>query len=189
MDQFDDRDFAHPTARSTRMTKAWKHLCALAALITFTAPLAAQDYPAQDIHFVTGFPPGSGADVLTRYFAEKLRPLTNRPVIVDNKVGASGAIALKGVSLAKPDGYTMYLGAGSATGAQMHLYKVTPVTIESFQIAATINRQAFMIVVDAKSPYQTLPQLTEAMKKKGKEASYASGAPSSIVLGELYKSL
>ncbi len=103
--------------------------CAVAAsLLAGQASAIAQDYPAHDIHFVTGFPPGSGADVLTRYFAEKVRALANRPVIVDNKVGASGAIALKSVSMAKPDGYTMYLGAGSATAAQMHLYKAPPVT-------------------------------------------------------------
>jgi tripartite-type tricarboxylate transporter receptor subunit TctC len=149
---------------------------------------SAQAYPNQDIHFVTGFPGGSGADVLTRYFAEKLRPLANRTIVVENKVGASGAIAIKHVALAKPDGYTMYLSAGSATAAQMHLSKVPPVdVIKSFQIAATLNKQAFMIVVDAKSPYKTIAELTAAVKKKGKDASWAVAAPSGIVLGEMYK--
>jgi tripartite-type tricarboxylate transporter receptor subunit TctC len=149
---------------------------------------SAQAYPSQDIHVVTGFPPGSGADVLTRYFAEKLRVAANRTVLVENKVGASGAIAVKYAALAKPDGHTMYLSAGSATAAQMHLFKVPPVdVIKSFQIAATINKQAFMIVVDARSPYKTIAELTAAMKKKGKEASWAVAATSGIVLGEMYK--
>jgi tripartite-type tricarboxylate transporter receptor subunit TctC len=148
----------------------------------------AQTYPAQDIHFVTGFPPGSGADVLTRFFAEKLRPIAGKSIIVENKVGASGAIAVKYAALAKPDGYTMYLSAGSATAAQMHLFKTPPVdVIKSFQIAATLNRQAFMIVVDAKSPYKSIAELTAAMKKKGKDATWASAATSGIVLGEMYK--
>ncbi|HWM47102.1 MAG TPA: tripartite tricarboxylate transporter substrate binding protein [Xanthobacteraceae bacterium] len=163
---------------------------ALVLALGSTGLATAQDYPTQDIHVVTGFPPGSGADVLTRYFAEKLRPLANRAVIVENKVGASGAIAVKYSALAKPDGHTMYLSAGSATAAQMHLFKTPPVdVVKAFQIAATLNRQAFMITVDAKSPYKTLADLTAAMKKKGKDASYATAATSGIVLGEMYKSL
>jgi tripartite-type tricarboxylate transporter receptor subunit TctC len=137
---------------------------AVAATTIPGLPAFAQAYPSQDLHMVNGFPPGSGADVLTRYFAEKVRPLANRPVIVENKVGASGAIAVQYSAQAKPDGHTMYLSAGSATAAQMYLYKNPPVQVlKAFQIAATLNRQAFMLVVDANSPYKTVQQLTEAM--------------------------
>jgi tripartite-type tricarboxylate transporter receptor subunit TctC len=159
-----------------------------AALAPSFAAAQAGGYPSQDIHVVTGFPPGSGADVLTRYFAEKLRVIANRTVIVENKVGASGAIAIKYAAMAKPDGHTIYLSAGSATAAQMHLFKTPPVDVtKAFQIAATVNKQAFMIVVDAKSPYKTIADLTAAMKKKGKDASWAVAATSGIVLGEMYK--
>jgi len=70
----------------------------------------------------------------------------------------------------------------------MHLYKNPPVDVgKAIQIAATINRQPFMLVVDAKSPYKTVAQLTEAMKKKGDKASYASAAPTGAIMGEIYK--
>ncbi len=173
-----------------RLKGIWRAVAAATALLAVAAaaPAGAQQYPSQDIHIVTGFPPGSGADVLTRYFAEKLRAKINQTVLVENKVGASGAIAIKYAALAKPDGYTMYLSAGSATAAQMHLFKTPPVdVIKAFQIAATLNKQAFMIVVDAKSPYKTIADLTAAMKKKGKDASWAVAATSGIVLGEMYK--
>ena len=84
----------------------------------FAAPASAQQYPTQDIHFVTGFPPGSGADVITRFFAEKMRVLTGRAVVVENKVGAAGGIAIEYAAKAKPDGYTVLLNAGSAHGRQ-----------------------------------------------------------------------
>ena len=58
--------------------------------------------------------------------------------------------------------------------------------LKALQIAATINRQAFMLVVDAKGPYRTVPDLTAAMKLKG---SYATAAPSGIVMGEMYKAI
>jgi tripartite-type tricarboxylate transporter receptor subunit TctC len=150
----------------------------------------ADDYPSQDLHFVTSFPPGSGADVLTRFFAEKVRSLTGRTVIVENRSGANGAIAVQYTARAKPDGYTMYLSAGSATAAQMHLFKAPPVDVlKAFQLAATINRQAFMLTVDVNSPYRNVPELTAAMKLKGSNASYATAATSGIIMGEMYKSI
>jgi tripartite-type tricarboxylate transporter receptor subunit TctC len=160
----------------------------IAALSVLTA--RADDYPSQDLHFVTSFPPGSGADVLTRFFAEKVRSLTGRTVIVENRSGANGAIAVQYTARAKPDGYTMYLSAGSATAAQMHLFKAPPVDVlKAFQLAATINRQAFMLTVDVNTPYRSVPELTAAMKLKGSNASYATAATSGIIMGEMYKSI
>ena len=77
-----------------------------------TAARYAQAYPSQDIRLICAFPPGSGADVLVRYFAEKLRPIAGRTVIVENKSGAGGNIATEYVARAKPDGYTIYVHAG-----------------------------------------------------------------------------
>jgi tripartite-type tricarboxylate transporter receptor subunit TctC len=173
------------------MKRSTYWLLALAASLTALCSGAqAQQYPSQDIHFVTGFPPGSGADVITRYFAEKLRPLAGRTILVENKVGAAGAISIEYAAKSKPDGYTILLNAGSATAASMHLLKKPPVDVlKSFQIAATINRQAFMMVVDAKGPYKSVADLTAAMKAKGDKASYATAAPSGIVMGEMYKSI
>ena len=167
------------------------HGAAPALLLAALAfPAHAQTYPNADIHFVTGFPPGSGADVITRYFAEKLRPVAGRTILVENKVGASGAISIEHVARSKPDGYTILFNAGSATAASMHLMKSPPVDVlKAFEIAATINRQAFMLVVDAKSPYHSVPELTAAMKQKGEKASYATAAPSGIVMGEMYKAI
>jgi tripartite-type tricarboxylate transporter receptor subunit TctC len=69
----------------------------------------------------------------------------------------------------------------------MYLYKNPPVNVlKAFQIAATINRQAFMLVVDVNSPYKTAQELTAAMLQKGDKASYATAATSGIVMGAMY---
>src|SRR5262245_43457276 len=82
-------------------------LLAGASAVGICAPFVAraQSWPSQDIHFVTGFPPGSGADVITRYFAEKTRVISGKNVIVENKPGAAGSIATEYVARSKPDGY------------------------------------------------------------------------------------
>src|SRR5512136_2362341 len=148
----------------------------------------AQQYPSQDIRLICAMPPGSGADVLVRYFGDKLHPLANRTVIVENKTGAAGNIGTEYAARSKPDGYTIFVHAASAVAASMHLFKKPPVDVsKAILIAATINQQPFILVVSAKSPYKTVAELTAAMKQKGAKASYATSASNGTVMGEIYK--
>lgn len=159
-----------------------------AAIVATPAGALAQDYPSQDIRFLCGFPAGSGADVLVRYFGEKVRLIANRTIIVENKVGAAGNIAAEYTARAKADGHTIYVHAASAIAANMHLFKKPPIdAARDLQIAAGVNKQPFMVVVAADSPYNTLAELTAAMKAKGEKASYAQSNTSGKVMGELYK--
>ena len=159
-----------------------------AAIAAMTVAAQAQDYPSQDIRFICGFPAGSGADVLVRYFAEKVRAVAGRTIIVENKVGAAGNIAAVYTARSKPDGYTVYVHAASAIAANMHLFKTPPIdAAKDLQIVAGVNKQPFMVMVPANSPYKTLAELTEAMKQKGDRASYAQSNTSGKVMGEMYK--
>jgi tripartite-type tricarboxylate transporter receptor subunit TctC len=163
-------------------------LAALAGFFAGATGTRAEDYPSQDIRLIVGFPPGSGADVFVRFFAEKLRPLAGRTVIVENKPGAASNIATEYVAKSKPDGYTLYPFAGTTVAASMHLFKKPPVDVgKALRVAATTSNLAFVLVVDAKSPYKTVAQLTEAMKKKGKEANYAVAANPGRIMGAIYR--
>ncbi|HVG51094.1 MAG TPA: tripartite tricarboxylate transporter substrate binding protein [Xanthobacteraceae bacterium] len=151
-------------------------------------PAIAQQWPAQDIHFVTGSAAGSGGDIIVRHFQNKIRPMTTRNIIVENRAGAGGNIAIEYVARAKPDGYTILLWGGNAIAGMMSLLKNPPIdTAKTMQLCATINRQAFMFVVDAKSPYKTIDELTKAMLAKGEKASYATNTVDATVMGEIYK--
>src|SRR5215510_13184255 len=161
---------------------------ALAAVLGGAQGARAQEYPSQDIRLAVGFPPGSGADVLVRFFAEKLRPIAGRTVIVENKPGAASNIATEYVAKSKPDGHTIYPFALTTVAASMHLFKKPPVDVgKELRAVATINRQPFMLMVDAKSPYKTVAELTEAMKKKGAAANYATAANPGRIMGAIYK--
>jgi tripartite-type tricarboxylate transporter receptor subunit TctC len=176
--------------RRNRLLRHAALAVAVTAVMTSAAPVSVhgQDYPSQDIRFVCGFPAGSGADVLVRYFGEKVRPLAGRTIIVENKVGAAGNIAAVYTARSKPDGHTIYVHAASAIAANMHLFKAPPIdAAKDLQIAAGVNKQPFMVVVPASSPYKTVAELTEAMRKKGDKASYAQSNTSGKVMGELYK--
>jgi tripartite-type tricarboxylate transporter receptor subunit TctC len=162
---------------------------AAAATLLLSSGARAQDYPVREIHVICAFPAGSGADVLVRYFAEKLREKAGKPVIVENKVGANGNIAAEYTARAKPDGYTIHIHAGSSTAANFWMFRNPPINpSKDLQVVATLNKQPFMVVVAANSPYKTLADLTAAMKQKGEKASYAESNSTGKVMGELYKS-
>ncbi|MDB5572805.1 MAG: hypothetical protein JWN93_3988 [Hyphomicrobiales bacterium] len=165
----------------------------LGAAATLAAPSighAQSAYPSQDVRFVCAFPPGSGADVIVRYYAERMRPLLGRNVIVENRAGANAMIATEYCARAKPDGYTIFVHSGSSMAANMHLFKNPTVDIvKAYQVIATINRQPFMLVVDAKRPWKTVNELTAYLKEKGEKATYASAAASGTVMGEMYKAI
>ena len=149
---------------------------------------SAQQYPAQDIHFICAFPPGSGADVLVRYFAEKVRPLTGKNIIVENCAGAGGNIALTYSARARPDGYTVFVHGVSGVAASMSLFKTPAVYVaKEIQVAGTINQQPYMIAVHASKPYKTLADLTAALKAKGDKGTYGTANPSSTITAEIYK--
>jgi tripartite-type tricarboxylate transporter receptor subunit TctC len=149
-----------------------------------------QEYPAREIHIVCGFVAGSGSDVIHRYFAEKLRILSGKPVIVDNKPGASGNIAPQFVAKSKPDGYTMLLSGGSGLATSVHLFKTPPVDpLRDFDPLTGLLRQPWVLIVDAKKPFKTLPELTAYLKEKKANASYSTATTVGTVMGELYKSI
>lgn len=150
----------------------------------------AQQYPSQDIKLICAFPPGSGSDVVVRYFAEKLKPIVNRTVLVENRPGAGGNLAMTYTIRQKPDGHTIYLHTGSAMSANMHLYKKPPIdAAKEMQVAATINRQGFMMTVLPDSKFKSVQEITAFLKQKGDKASYAASATSGTVMGELYKAI
>ena len=101
-----------------------RYLVLLGVGLGLAAPLSlssasAQTYPSQDVHLICGYPAGSGADIIVRYYAEKLRAIAGRTVLVDNRTGALGNIATEYVARAKPDGYTVYLTGAGVLAASM----------------------------------------------------------------------
>jgi tripartite-type tricarboxylate transporter receptor subunit TctC len=178
-------------------TKASRGLALLSASLALGLSMGAASaqsgdaaYPGKDIHVASAFPPGSGADVLVRFFAERMRAFTEKPVLVENKAGAGGYIATQYVAKAKPDGYTMFIHAGNTLASNHYLIKGNKVdAAKEIQVAATINKQAFMLVVEASKPWKTVAELTAYLKGRGDKSSYATAANSGVVMCAMYKEL
>jgi tripartite-type tricarboxylate transporter receptor subunit TctC len=93
----------------------------VAAAVTFAlcfacGTVAAQVYPTQPVRVIIGFPPASTPDVVTRIVADRMAENLGRPVMVDNRPGAGGAIAAEAVARAPADGHTLMVDGCSASG-------------------------------------------------------------------------
>lgn len=160
------------------------------ASLASLGPAHSQEYPVREIHLVCGFVAGSGADVIHRYFAEKLRLVAGKPVIVENKPGASGNFAHSYVARSRPDGYTVYPVGATSLAASLYLFKNAPVDpLKDFDPLTALLKQPWTLVVDAKSPFKTLPELTAYLKEKKGKSSYSTATTTGIIVGELYKSI
>src|SRR5690606_11149930 len=103
------RGLADRRLRRPRQLKAARGIAAAALLVTGAAFAQAPGagYPQRAVRLVAPVPPGSGVDTYTRAIAQKLGEIWGHPVIVDNRPGANGIIAVEQVTRAKPDGHTM----------------------------------------------------------------------------------
>jgi len=163
-------------------------LLAVSAMFAAAIPASAQDYPSRDVHFIVGFAPGSGPDLIARWIAEKIRPQLKRTIVIENKVGAVGNLATEYVARSKPDGHVIYITGGNALAASGHLFKNPPVDVSTaFEVVATLSRQPTLLVVGPNAPHKTVADLAAAVKAKGDKASYGSAFPSARVLGALFR--
>jgi tripartite-type tricarboxylate transporter receptor subunit TctC len=161
---------------------------ALGATLAMPGILRAQAYPSQDVHFICAFPAGSGADVIVRWYAEKLKSLFSKPILVENRVGAIGNLATEYLARSKPDGHTIYVHGASAVAANMHLFRNPSVdAAKAIAVAATINKQATMFCVDPSKPWKSVAEVTAFAKERKEKATYATTNPLGKVMGAIYK--
>src|SRR5438874_8906217 len=81
------------------------------ASVVLVAHAARADWPDKPIHFIVPFSPGGANDLMGRAAAEGVAKRLKRPVVVENKPGASAALGADYVAKSKPDGYTFLVGA------------------------------------------------------------------------------
>jgi tripartite-type tricarboxylate transporter receptor subunit TctC len=161
----------------------------LLAGVVVAVPSLGQDYPAREIRSICNFAPGSGADIIVRYYSDRLARLAGKPVVVENKPGAQGMLATDFVAKSKPDGYTIMITPASSTLATApYLFKQLPFDpLRDFASVTTINTLAFVIAVDAAKPIKSVPELVNYLKNKPSHGLYGTGSNTGQVAAELFK--
>lgn len=163
-------------------------LAALAVAATLLAPAGqalAQTYPSRPIKFVVPFPPGSGTDTSARYFGRKLTELTGQTVVVENKPGANGFIAVQNVLAAPADGYTVFVGSNSTLAVNVALFKKLPYNPQVDLVPLSMMMRApTVLVVPPQSPYKTLKELVDAAKARPGKFNHAGGSAGYQLMNE-----
>ena len=162
----------------------------IAVLLALAASsAAAQEYPARDIRSICNFAPGSGADIIVRYYSEKLSKLAGKPVIVENKPGANGAIATADLARAQPDGYSIMITPASSTIASApYLFKSLPFNSEKdFAAVTTVASLSFVLMVDAAKPIKTVDELVAHLKSRPNQGFYGTSNNTGVIAAELFK--
>lgn len=149
----------------------------------------AQSYPSRPIKIVVAFAPGGATDVLARSLALQLASQTGATVIVENKPGASGAIAMELVARSAPDGYTLLWGSDTVV-VQPLLRKNFPVDpFRDLTPLARLGTAPNVISVNKKVPARDLKELVALAKAKPGNLKYGSGGNGSSqhLSGEEFK--
>ena len=164
---------------------------ALALALALAGGALAQDYPSREIHSVVPASAGSGGDILTRYYSDKISKLAGKPVVVENKGGAQGVVGTEYAAHAKPDGHTvLFTPASSMLAAQPHFFKKLPFDpFKDFAPVMAIAWLPFGIAVDVKNPVKNVAELIAVLRKKPENGFYGAGSNSGIATAELLKEM
>lgn len=169
-------------------------ITALAAFSVFSglllsSPASAQDYPSKPIKFLVGFTPGGSADLLSRFVAQKMGERLGQPIVVEQKLGATGIIAQDAVAKAPPDGYTMVLLTGGHPTSAAVKKKLPYHPVNDFGMVSTIIEYPMAIGVKPDSPIKSFPDLLTRAKAEPGKLSVSSAGTGSLhhLLGEWIK--
>ncbi|MGE0800344.1 MAG: Bug family tripartite tricarboxylate transporter substrate binding protein [Lautropia sp.] len=163
---------------------------AAGALLIASSLAAAQTYPEKPIRLIVGFPAGGGVDIVARVISRPLSAALGQTVVVDNRPGASGNIALEALAAAAPDGYTLMLANTPQLAINPALYPKLKVDVRRDVTPITrVSSIPFFAIVNTSVPVDTLQQLVAYSKQHPDKLSYASAGSGSVghLGAELFK--
>ena len=142
--------------------------------VTGTAPARAE-YPERPVTILVSLAAGSGMDVLVRLYADKLSQALGKPVIVENRPGASLMLAANTVANSAPDGHTLLVSTSSAMAINLTLFRqVTYDPERDFVPISLYVKSPFILVVNPDLPVKSVPDLIGYVKQNQGKLSYSS---------------
>ena len=139
-----------------------------------TSPARAE-YPDRPVTIMVSLAAGSGMDVLVRLYADKLSQTLGKPVIVENRPGASLMLAANTVANAVPDGHTLLVSTSSAMAINLTLFKqVTYDPDRDFIPISLYVKSPFVLVVNPSLPVRSVPELIKYIKEGKTPLSYST---------------
>lgn len=168
------------------LLRVFAALCCLVGTLSFAH--AEEVYPSKAIRLIVAFSPGGSADILARLLAEKMAKDLGKPVVVENKAGASGNIGGDYVARSAPDGYTLLLASAGPTVVNPSLYSNMPYQpATDLAPVSLLVKDYNLMVVNASIPAKNLSEFIAYAKANPGKVTFGSpgtGTPAHLA-GEL----
>ena len=162
-------------------------LCALAQGMAWSQA----GYPSKPVRWIVPWPPGGGADVLTRLLSPKLGEALGQQIIVDNRGGAAGNIGAEVAAKSPPDGYTIVFAYSGTHSVNPSIYAKMPFKESDFAPIIWLSSVPQVLVVHPSLPVKTVKDLIALDKARPGQLSYGSSGSGAInhLTGELFNNL
>ncbi|MBI4293530.1 MAG: tripartite tricarboxylate transporter substrate binding protein [Betaproteobacteria bacterium] len=155
-------------------------LAALLAGALVPATAGAQTWPARPVKLVVGFAAGGNTDAIARIAADRLGAALGQAFLVENRVGASGAIAAEAVAKSPPDGYTFFVGATPNILVVPRVNKVNYDGQKDFIPVAIIATNPFVLAIHPSIPAKTLREFVDYAKTRPGQLNFGSGGAGTV---------
>ena len=144
-------------------------------LLLLSGSVWAQPYPSRPVRLLVPNPPGGATDTLARVFAPRLGEALGQPVVVENRPGSNGNLAMEATARAAPDGYTLLLCADAQIVIGPHLYAKMPLdTLKDLDPVTTLANTQMVLSVSPALPVRNLQEFVEYARRATPPLAYAS---------------
>jgi tripartite-type tricarboxylate transporter receptor subunit TctC len=170
--------------RGGRFRATWRSARVLGLFaILIAAPASASDWPTRTVTVVVPYAPGGFTDTLARLAAKHMADKFHQPFVIENRLGAAGAIAAGYVANAAPDGYTVMFASASQLGVSPLIQKVS-YDPDAFAPVSVFGTIPFLMGIKASLPAKTVPEFVAYAKANPGKLNYATaghGATSHLI--------
>lgn len=174
------------------MTDSWRvtlFVCVLAA--TPLASAQGQAYPTKPLRLIAPSSPGSGVDIVARFFAQKLSEQVKQQVIVENRAGAGANLGAEIAAKSAPDGYTLFMGTPAHTINPSLYRRLNYDIVKDFTAISLVSTGQYVLIAHPSLPAKTVPQLIALAKAQPGQLNYGSAGPGNAthLAGELFRTM
>ena len=156
-------------------------------LAAWSAAVVAQEWPQRPARVIVPFAAGGNTDAIARIVTERLSTVFAQQFVVENRVGAGGAIAAEFVAKSPPDGFTLLMAAVSQIAILQYIQKIGYDPVKDFAPISNIGTNPFVLGVHESVPARSVREFVDYVKSRPGQLNYATGG--SGTLGHLSSAL
>lgn len=153
---------------------------------TVSQSVLAQAWPNKPVTIVVGYAAGGGVDFTARIVAEKLPALIGQPVVVENRPSVGAVVGSAYVAKAKPDGYTLMMGAPGPVIFNHAMSNNLPYGPNDFAAISWVSNSPLVLLVNANNPANTVQELAAQARANPDKSNYAASSASFQLITELF---